>query len=303
MENAELTGSVVREIQQAAREAVVAVSRVAVVEGDGVKVPVAFLLGSDGEVTTEPLTGALQAAHAWAESRRLEKADGPDRRNGVANLQALRSFVDHVNRFKAENSAVWADAASRKLVSVLDYHPAGATSPARWGRHRGHYACPLSEAWLAWGGGKTLELDQDDFAALLDSRDRELAAGKLPSGREAPAPAFLVSLASNLEIYSNATARRERDPNTGRLKISYSEEKGVSGDVLPPPSFLVCVPIFQDADPQLIEIRLRVTVNEGVAKFAVNIHAAGDVLREAFARLCARVEVETSLPVFIGTPE
>lgn len=273
------------------------------IEGKGVNVPIAFLPVGAGKVEACSLLDQLIKGNEYAERARLEKADGPDKRNGTANLQALESFIAHANRFKSPASAVWADAASRKLVAVLDYHPAGAASPARWGKHRGVYPCPLSEAWLAWGGGKALKLDQDDFAALLDSRDRELAVGKLPSGKEAPDPSTLVTLASNLEVYSTATAKRERDPNTGRLKISYSEDKGVNGTVMPPPSFLIGIPVFQDAAPQPLEVRLGVTVEEGRAKFSVQIHAAGDVLRTAFAGLCARVQRETELPVFVGTPE
>lgn len=283
--------------------AVAASSRVAVIEAFGVKAPVAFVSAGDGSVSVESLMDAVSETYDFAEKERLTKANGPDRREGTAQHQALASFVEHANRFKSKDSAVWADATNRRLVSVLDYHPAGAESSARWGKHRGVYPCPLSEAWMAWGGGKALELDQDDFAALLDSRDRELASGKLPNGKPAPDPAALVTLAANLEVYSHATAKRERDQNTGRVRISYSEDKGVSGDVIPPPSFLICIPVFEDAEFQLLEVRLRVSVEDGAAKFAVQIHAAGDVLRSAFAGICARVHAETELPVFTGTPE
>ncbi len=227
----------------------------------------------------------------------------PDRRTGTAKLQALASFVAHANRFKSGDSAVWADAVGRRLVSVLDYHPSGATTAPRWGQHRGLYECPLSEGWLAWGGGKPMALGQDDFAALLDSRDRELTSGKLPSGKDAPDPATLITLASNLEVYSTATAKRERDPNTGRLRISYSEDKGVNGTVIPPTSFLILVPVFRDGAHEHLEVRLKITVEEGHAKFSVQIHAAADVLAAAFSDICGRVGVETELPVFIGVPE
>jgi hypothetical protein len=144
---------------------------------------------------------------------------------------------------------------------------------------------------------------KEDFADLLDARDRELTGGKLPSGTSAPEPSFLLTLANNLEVFSTATAKRERDPNTGRIKVSFTEEKGTSGAVAPPPSFLVAIPVFQDAQPQPLEVRLRVTVDNGKAKFLVQIHAAADVLRAAFSELCADVSEGTSLPLFFGNPE
>jgi len=270
--------------------------------GGNTSVPVVILQGT-GCQEAKLLLGELQRATEFAREQRLLKADGPDRREGTAAHQSIDSFIAHANRFKAENSAVWAHATDRKLVSILDYHPAGAASPAKWGRHRGVYPCPLSEAWLAWGGSKGLELSQDGFAELLDRRDRELVAGKFVSGASAPTPASLITLANNLEVYSSATAKRERDPNTGRLKISYTEDKGVSGDIMPPPAFLVGIPVFQDALPQVLEVRLRVSVENGHAKFSVHIHAPNDILRASFSELCDRVRAETSLPVFVGTPE
>lgn len=296
----------IREIQTTAKDA----SRVQTIDltvddgaGGKLTIPVAVLPQADNGACVESMIEPFREATEFVRALRLRGAQGPDRREGTAQLQSLDSFITHANRFKAENSAVWANASARQLVSVLDYHPAGATSPARWGKHRGTYACPLSEAWLAWGAGKPLELDQEKFSELLDSRDRELASGTLPNGGKAPDPAALITLASNLEVYSHATAKRERDPNTGRLKISFSEEKGVNGTVMPPPSFLVSIPVFQDGAPQPLEVRLRVTVEDGHAVFTVQLHAAGDVLREAFKALCDWVVAGTALPVFTGVPE
>lgn len=264
---------------------------------------VAIAHDKNGQVQTVGLLAYLEAAQALAEKLRLSKAVGPDVRSGDAHLQALSSFIAHAKRFRAEYSAIWADAEGRQLVSVLDYHEPGATGTPRWGKHSGIYSCPLSEAWQAWGGGRALELSQDDFATLLDARDRELAPGKLPNGNTAPDPAYLVTLAANLEVYSGKNTKRERDPNTGRVKISFSEESGVLGAVMPPAAFLIQIPVFQDLPPIPLEVRLRVTVEDGEATFTVQIHAATDVLRQAFEEICSRVGAETGMPVFIGVPE
>lgn len=289
--------------KSALKTAEVKILGIKVDDGKGqTEIPVAFLPNEGGGITAAALTSAVDGWAELARKLRLSKAEGPDRREGTANHQSIESFCDHANRFKADNSVVWANPATRQLVSVLDYHLAGATGATRWGKHRGVYPCPLSEGWQAWGGGRELKLSQDAFAALLDSRDRELAAGAAPSGRM-PDPAALVTLAANLETFSNIKAKRERDANTGRVRLSYSEEKGVAGTVMPPPAFLICIPVFQDGAPEVLEVRLRVTVEEGAACFALQIHAAGDVLRGAFNMLCARVKTETTLPVFVGTPE
>jgi hypothetical protein len=268
----------------------------------GFKVPVVFLPTGKGGLQAVSLLDTLEKGAAFALKQRLATATGPDARTGTAAHQSLASFIAHANRFKAENSAVWADSAKRQLVAVLDYHAAGATSPASWGRHRGTYLCPLSEAWLAWGGGAALKLDQDGLSELLDARDLELAEGDI-NGKPGPSPAYLITMASNLEVFSTATAKRERDANTGRVKLAYSEDKGVSGTIVPPPAFLIRIPVFADAQPEVLEVRLRVSVENAKATFEVQIHAATEVLKNAFEDICERVETQTSLPVFVGTPE
>jgi hypothetical protein len=299
---AEALKQLISTVQAAAH---VNVETLTVDDGRGGKlgVPVAMLPTTDGGMTAQSLLGAVEAGQLVATRLRLATADGPDRRTGVAKLQSLESFIAHANRFKAECSAVWADSKARLLVSVLDYHPAGPLTKPKWGTHRGQYPCPLSEAWLAWGGVDGRVLSQEAFSDLLDSRDQELAGGKLPNGTEAPTPAFLITLANNLEVYSTANAKRERDVNTGKVRVSFSEEKGIVGSVQPPPAFLVNIPIFQDGGPLPLEVRLRVVIDGGHAKFAVQIHAAGDILRTAFEGLCDKVASETALPVFVGVPE
>lgn len=297
-----VTAEAIKEVERLARQA--AGPQTVVIEvpdGAGKTTPIPILV-NNGVVA--PLQDAIRIAAKLARDLRANGAAAPGWREGTAEHQSLQSFINHVQRFKSPASAVWADPSSRRLVSVLDYHPVGAESQAAWGRHRGVYASPLSEAWLAWGGEKGLSLTQEDFADLLDSRDYELAAGMLPSSeKEAPTPASLITMANKLEVYSTATAKRERDPKTGRVQISYSEDKGVSGDVHPPPAFAIRIRIFQDSEPELIEVRLRVAVDAGHATFNLNIHAAGELLRAAFYGLCEKVRTGGDIPVFEGTPE
>lgn len=277
----------------------------AVDDGQGGKAEVPFIItrGPAGDLFTESLLSEVADATKWVTAQRLAKADGPDRRMGVAQHQSLLSFIEHALRFKGATSVVWANPAARTLTSVLDYHHAGHEAKPRWGHHRGVYPCPLSEAWKAWGAGGVLKLDQDDFAALLDRRDGELTDGQLPSGKTSPDPATLISLAANLEVFSTATAKRERDPNTGRVRISYAEDKGASGTVVPPPAFLVFIPIFEDSAPAPLEVRLRVTVEDSHAWFEIQLHQAATILREAFGELCDRVHQETGMQLFSGEPE
>jgi uncharacterized protein YfdQ (DUF2303 family) len=232
------------------------------------------------------------------------RADKPRRRRGLATLQAIDSFCDHINRFKAAQSAVFADEAALKFIGVLNYHPEGASSDPAWGDHRALYQCPLSPEWVAWGAGNPIEADQEEFALFLDAHDRDLAGdATAPTGTPYPSPAELMTLAATLETHDNKSAKRVRDPKTGRVRLEFTEDRGVSGDTVIPPAFAIKIPVFRDAEPVIIEVRLRVDVEDGEATFHWQIHDSAKVMRVAFRGLVENVMQATELPVFIGTPE
>jgi uncharacterized protein YfdQ (DUF2303 family) len=270
--------------------------------GAEVEYPIAVIQTGPEKYEVRSLVALQKEAIELARAERRRTADGPDRRCGTATLQSVDSLIAHANRFKDDNSAIWADAASRRAVAVLNYNRIGATGTSRWGDHRGIYEFPLSDAWKAWGGEQGLQLDQETLAELLDKRDREISEGAMAGGIQAPSAAWMLSMAENLETYTNAKAKRERDPS-GRLKISFSNESGFVGDVMPPRAFLIKIPVFRDSAPQPIEVRLRAAVDDGAASFELFMAGASDILRDAFNTLVSLVGEKTKLPVFIGTPE
>lgn len=232
-----------------------------------------------------------------------ERADKPRRRKGTANMQAIDSLCAHVNRFKSVASTIFANAAKREIVAVLNYHPAGPTSDPAWGDHRAVYPCPLSPEWQAWGGGGEKAMSQDAFAQFLDEHDADMACGAADSkGRPYPSPADLMTLALSLETYSGSKCKRTRDPVRGSVSVEYQEESGVKG-VQIPPAFAIKIPVFVDSAPSVLEVRLRVEVADGKPTFRYGIHDGVKVLRAAFDALCDHVEAETELLVLVGTPE
>jgi hypothetical protein len=280
--------------------------------GEIVKHAVVFLPDGDGGLKVVSLVDVQKAAIAAAEVARLAKADGPDTRAGTAVHETLESLLLHVNRFKdPQNSAVWAARSPRpRLDAVIDYHHVGNNGKPGWGRHRATYEFPFSEEWIAWGGGKVLNLNQDQLGEFLLKHDMDLIQGNMRpvhggEPRQSPPPAWLLNMANKLEITASATAKRVVDPNTQRVTLQYTEEAGVVGEVVPPPGFLVMIPVFQGEKAQEVEIRLTVKVprDAKAANFTLQIHSAEMLVREAFDKMLERVTAETGLQVFQGTPE
>ena len=268
--------------------------------GKGLAAKVEIILGIPtlvGPHGALPLAEVLKLSDA--------RASEPRRRTGTATLQAIDSFCEHVNRFKSEASAVFADEANRQFVGVLNYHPSGAESAPAWGDHRALYKCPLSDEWKTWGGGEERRASQDQFALWLDAHDRDLATNTADAnGNPYPSPADLMTLAATLEAYSNSKSRRTRDPANGRISVEYTAEDGVKGGLVTiPRAFAIRIPVFTDSALAPIEVRLRVEISDGKAAFVFGIHDATKVLRAAFGDLVQLVRDAVALPVFIGTPE
>lgn len=147
--------------------------------------------------------------------------DNPERRSGTATLFTIDSFIDHVNRFKDEDSVVFADNTwkapepaeteqekrSRKrqpnqgwktpsFTAVLDYHEAVNMAPdehgaverlpsealPRFGKHRASYAFPLSDEFMAWMEANGQPMGQGDFAAFLEERALDIEPPPVTDG-------------------------------------------------------------------------------------------------------------------------
>src|SRR5438128_2600182 len=73
-----------------------------------------------GHYAVVPAGKSLTSVKKFIDEYRTE----PERREGLAALTTLDSFIDHTKRFADDDSAVFADVVSRtsaQLVSVLDY--------------------------------------------------------------------------------------------------------------------------------------------------------------------------------------
>jgi uncharacterized protein YfdQ (DUF2303 family) len=137
-----------------------------------------------------------------------EYRTAPERREGTAQLVELASLIDHVNRFKDEDSALFAapSPTAPTLTAVLDYHrqngldvggapsiiaPSGGVlgqamttrlpsktvaGAPRFGKHRARYAFPLSDEWTAWLAQNGKVMPQAEFAAFLEDRIIDVAS-------------------------------------------------------------------------------------------------------------------------------
>lgn len=180
----------------------------------------------------------LTPASAALFSEYLEK---PRARAGTAHLTSLDSFIEHAKRFLDVGSVVFANDSrdAPSLTSVLDYHLAGATSDPRFGRHRGHFAFPLSDEWKAWSKMNGEAMKMADFAAFLDDRvidvldlipgEDELSEDlqryiNAVGNASIASSQKLVELSRGLQVYESSAVREVVNLSSGEGQISFQSE-------------------------------------------------------------------------------
>lgn len=288
-----------------------------------------------GIMIEDPVSGVVAPAIITPEGVKAIPAsifddylDGPRSRTGKAVMTSLDSFIDHVNRFKDEHTAVFAcdSHQSPSLTAVLDYSPGGATSDEignplnrpRHGRHRTTFAFPLSEEWKAWRDIDGQNMNLVTFARFIEDRITDVMVPELSELTDAQmdmvrklggpdrlaSPQSLFELSRGLAVRENANIKEARNLSSGEGEIVFTEEHtDFEGRPLTvPTTFLLGIPVFHNGPLYQILARLRYNVKGGLT-FKVELWREDRVFDHAFGEAVERVKDETGAEVFIGAPE
>lgn len=253
----------------------------------------------------------------------------PKRRRGVANFTKVSSLIDHVNRFKNEDSALFAsDGRDRpSIVAVLNYHDAvndlnGEATPIepkpRFGDHRSVFRFPLSDEWAAWTGNDGKPMTMATFARFLEDRIIDVVD---PSGDFKPSedlqqfinicggktasPAKLIELSRGLQVFENSVVGEAIKLSSGESQIEFkSEHVDAKGKPLNVPGlFLIAIPVFKHDVRYRIAARLRYRKTSEGLFFIYDLWRVDNAFDTALSEACEIIRDKTGLPLFYGSPE
>lgn len=266
------------------------------------KVPVALHRGE---------TPAVNALANVLESYRLH----PKRKQGTAEAQTFESFCELINRHKSEHSVIFADADWRKpsFTAVIDYHHLGVDGQPDYGKHRVHYAFPLSEEWQAWNKMNGQKMTQEDFAYFLEDRVAELSA---PTDEEriwlerdfattVATPSQLVELSRGLQVNVASKVKAAHTLANGEGQIVWEEShQDANGAPLKVPGiFILSVPPFFMGDKMRIPVRLRYRAAGGSVTWFYQIYRPDQFITEHVRHALFDAREKTDLPAYEGKPE
>lgn len=245
----------------------------------------------------------------------------PRIREGSATLTSIESLIDHVNRFKDADSALFAvdDRANPSITAVLDYHRAGAAAEPRFGRHRSLFQFPLSDEWKAWTKSDGETFSMGEFAAFLEDRiidvlDLIPGEDSLPEdmqrfvntvGGSIASPSKLIELSVGLKVNEQSAVKEAINLSSGEAQVQFiAQHVDDAGQPLRVPGlFLIGIPVFRHGPHYRIAARLRYRKTSGGLVFFYQLWRADRVFDHSFREACERVRVETDLPMLFGKPE
>ncbi len=269
--------------------------------------------GSTAEVLIVPRGFEVKSAKGLLDEYRTE----PDRRRGTAELNNLASFINHVNRFKDEGSALFATKDPAELLAVLDYHPQGKPADARprFGSHRSSYKFPFSSEWQAWEAINKEVMSQQQFAEFIEDHIFDVVSpekiGNLAQEFVDAAqvtlatPSRLLELSRGLTIREGSTLKNVQNLQSGEANMvfvtAHTDEAGAPLSI--PSAFLIAIPVFENGDTYQLPVRLRYRVANGSVRWFFELYGNDRIFDNAFQEACDQAEEATELPLFMGTPE
>lgn len=295
-----------------------------------VKPEVVKVTGQENQPETEVLI-LPEGLEAISIKRYIDEfRTAPERRKGTAAMATLESFIEHANRFKDGDSALFAHDGGQAvegerrfrptLTSVLNYHTAGPDGNPRFGDHRGVYTFPISDEWAAWTKKNGEPMSQIEFAEFLEDRILDVSAAPSISalapdhplrqmgealGGTFAGPTKLMELSRGLAIRVGEVVKSATNLSSGEASIQYiSEHQDETGQPLKVPSlFAIAIPVFKSGALYQIPVRLRYRTRAGAITWAYELYRAEKAQRDAFEEAARQAADETELPVFFGQPE
>jgi uncharacterized protein YfdQ (DUF2303 family) len=216
----------------------------------------------------------------------------PDHIKQSVVLQTVDSLVDYGNRFKTENTVLFADIAANTIVASIDYH-----APAAAG-HLGHKATltlPFSVEWKTWSDIDGKLMEQIEFARFLEENAGDVVA---PTGAE------LLDACRDLQARRKVNFTKAVRTSSDNESFEYTDETTATtkkGDVEIPSKFQLQIPVyFGGAVTDLFAfLRWRLVEGEGL-KLGVRLHRAEHVRQAVFKQIVTDAAERTGCPSVFG---
>jgi uncharacterized protein YfdQ (DUF2303 family) len=262
-------------------------------------------LPASGQVAFVVPAGAT-ATIVDLEEHAEQYAPNPRRKKGTVVTYDPESLVAYVNRHSSDNTEVWADPTTGKIVGVLDGHQGNDTpvsdegALAGWGQHTVNYTVTPTDAWKLWMAQDGKFMSQVQFAHFIEDNAKEI---------ETPDPATMLELAQRFEANKTVEFTSSDLLQNGEKRLVYKEtleaRAGQGGEITIPSEFVIIIQPFEGAAGYRIVARFRYRIDDqGHLSLGYKLERPDHSVREAFNDVVdnIRPDLADGVPLFIGRP-
>lgn len=258
--------------------------------------------GALGDAKTHPTADAVPYA-VVPEGYVLEKlptADLPLRPNGNVRLRDTASFVRFYKDHAADFSRIYATLEPARFQAVFDetrvvtFRDEHLHDQANWRQFRATFEVPPSREWKLWTSTDRMPMNQLQFASFLEDNLPDVVK---PDGAD------LLQLALNFEAAQAGSFVATQRLQDGSHNLQWKSENNASGTVRLPEQITISIPVFENAEPQQIDARLRYRIKEGVLTIWYELIRPHKVLEATFRSAWATIAEQTGAAILLGTPE
>lgn len=237
---------------------------------------------------------------ATVKAEDLSKFFPPTHIQSNVGLLDADSFGDYVNRFKTENTLIFAQVtdSGATIRAVLDYHgSAPSLAPGRCA-HTVTYATADTAEWRAWTAANRTKMDQVNFATWLEDN--------LPLFVE-PKGADLLELVKTLigksDVRFTSGIRLESGANT----LHYDEDVSLKGQITTKPGDIDLPGIitagispFQGAAKYEVKARLKYTIEGRKLRLWFETIGVHGIVRDSVLAVVKKIADKTGIVPLLG---
>lgn len=221
------------------------------------------------------------------------KVTGPRYISQAVTLQTQDSLVEYCNRYKSDDTVLFADISANSILATVDYH---AKDKAAHVAHRALLTLPFSEEWGLWTRISGKLVPQLEFARFIEENGADIRA---------PDAAELLESVRDLQAHRKVNFIKAVRTSSENETFEYSDETKTTttkGGIELPTKFKLGIPVyFGEPDTEVFAfLRWAIDTDKGGLSLGIALHRAEHVRQAVFKQIVQGVSDRTSCVAVFG---
>lgn len=218
----------------------------------------------------------------------------PEHVKAQLTVDDLASMTNYVNRFRSDNSLIFADYDDGKITAVLDWHrQSDDNAPANrdHASHRVTLKLRDSEEFSRWEKMEGEAHSQEEFAQFIEENISDVID---------PDQGTLLEICKDLEVSQGSSFKSGTRLENGDRSFTYQSETQVKGEISVPTQIKLLIPLYFGEEPVEVMAKFRFRASQSGLFFTFVWHRVEYQRQAIFQQMAHKATEDTGLPSFLG---